>query len=246
MDKLLTLIVPVKDGASALHLRHPRVDLIEIHGPLESISRAFFETIRDKVETPWAILGNDDITISPQNPPHAEGFSHYPDNDWVSILEDEIRHLNDPYWMLHPDDGCFGSSVSIFPILNVAVVKANPELFPAFKRYCLDPHLHAIFKLIGRVKYVPTVLFDHQNFYTDQNIPEWALGVCYGKNGRRYCVKPGPACDHDHVLAQQQPTRAIAQKLIRQIQQHAEQAAGPIDVRPRPVMASELATLGGA
>lgn len=230
---LLTMIVPVKDGASALHLRHPRVEQIEIHGELESIAHAFLGAIT-KADTPWVILGNDDITISPQNPAHASGFTNYPDNDWVSILEDEIAHLNDPYWLLHPDDGCFGQALSIFPILNRQVVLDHANLLiPPFKRYCLDPHLHMIFKLIGRVKYVERVLFDHQNFYTDDTLPDWAQGVCYGKHGRRYCVKPGPACDADHELAGKQPIRMIAQTLLRKIQQHTEQACGRIDVRPR-------------
>src|SRR5690349_24410119 len=98
------MIVPVREGASALHLKHPRVELIEIHGPLESISRAFYETIVTKVETPWAILANDDITISPPRGAFSNGYDSIGTRplDWVEILEDEIRHLNDPYWLLYP------------------------------------------------------------------------------------------------------------------------------------------------
>src|SRR5262245_51012354 len=98
--ELLTMIVPVKADEPALHLRHPKVEQIEIHGPLESIAAGFLEATR-KAETDWVIFANDDIAISPQRltPP----FSGEPARDWVEILEDEIAHLPDPYWLLHPD-----------------------------------------------------------------------------------------------------------------------------------------------
>ena len=217
-SNLLTMIVPLKDGASADHLKHPRVDLIEIRGPLPSIAQGFLDGIC-KATTEWVILANDDITITPQN----VWDGTQPPFDWVDILEEEIQVLPDPFWLLHPDDGCFGPRLSIFPILHRLTVLEHLDLIPPFRRYCLDPHLHAIFKAIGRVKYLPQILFDHQNFYTRENLPAWAsqTRLNYGKHGRIYLCKPGPDVDFDSQLAQslQPKMQAVAEALHARIQE---------------------------
>lgn len=214
------MVVPLRDGASADHLRHPRVDLIEIRGTLPSIAQGFLDGIC-RATTEWVILANDDIRIS------YAGDSAYGDDDWAEIIEREIAKLSDPYWLLYPDDGTFGEYLSIFPILNRMVVLEHLDLIPPFRRYCLDPHLFNIFRAIKRTKFIPDVRFDHQNYFTTDTLPEWTRGLKlnHGKDGRIYVCQPGPDVTFDTLYAQTLQKSGIMQatalKLHARIEEHA-------------------------
>jgi len=214
-SNLLTMIVPLSDGASADHLRHPRVDLIEIRGPLPSIAQGFLDGIC-RATTEWVILANDDIRVSP--------IATY---DWAERIQDAITELTDPYWLLYPDDGNFGESLSIFPILNRMVVLEHLDLIPPFRRYCLDPHLFQIFKALGRTMFLPDILFDHQNYFTRENIPEWARvsKLNEGKNGRIYICKPGPDVNFDNLYAETLQKSGVMQRVATKLYERIQAGA---------------------
>lgn len=211
MSNLLTMIVPLRDGASADHLRHPRVDLIEIRGKLPSIAQGFLDGIC-RATTEWVILANDDIIITP--------------DDWGTRVESAIGELTDPYWLLYPDDGTFGESLSIFPILNRMVVLEHLDLIPPFRRYCLDPHLFNIFRALKRTKFLPDVRFDHQNFFTADTLPAWTKGLKLntGKDGRIYVCKPGPDVNFDSLYAQTLARSGIMQAVLETLHARIQEA----------------------
>ncbi len=105
----------------------------------------------------WVMLLNDDVEPLTRN--------------WDLALRRTVESLRDPYHLLMVNDLDFEHRLATFPMVSRKFIEmAGGICPPGLRRFRIDDHTHAIFRMLGRmsgelrIQYHPYVIFRHKNW----------------------------------------------------------------------------------